>query len=309
MADDPQKPGGGGALGFSLAAKPKRGKVQVQVQERREERQLITGIDAAGRIEAAEPDAPAAGPRVIAAMGNTYRAGVGRAARGGAAGAGGFAPSFVPPSSEDGLNASNTDKFVAAPQDDGTKPAVTQYGLQRMDGRAAAAAAQQQQEAAANGGAPGPPAGGGPAEPNGGAGRGGPAVPGFNLAARAGGGGGRGDNKAALMEELQELPEEMAPGVSTLGGWRAAGGLAAGGSRRQAGTASSRGVHFGVRWKRLSLAFCLLLGLLRCTQSARPGPARRRTRTPPSRTLQRRCCAAWGGATARAWGAARRRWR
>ncbi|KAI8469970.1 MAG: DExH-box splicing factor binding site-domain-containing protein [Monoraphidium minutum] len=223
MADDPPKPAGGGGLGFSLAAKPRRGKVSVQVAERSEERQLITGIEGS-RITAAEPEGPAAGPRVIPGMGNTYRAGVGRVGGGGGGGAGGstFVPSFVPPASDDALKGSNEERFVAAPANDGTKAEVKHYGLQRMGGREAVAAAavppQEQQGdgggeggsgAAAGGGGGEAAEGGAAAEPAPGGGRDGAGAPlraGYAIVAR----GGRND-KAALQEELGELPEEMAP--------------------------------------------------------------------------------------------------
>jgi len=191
----PEQPssGGGATLGFSLAAKPKRAKVQVQVAQREEERQLITGIEGT-RIRTAAPEAQAAGPRVIASLGNTYRAGVG------------FVPSFKPPSSEDPLASSNQDRFVAAPQIDTSKPVVAQYGLVRMgaaaaadsggggaaDGSAPAAEGEQQHaQGATNGDAEA-------AAPSAAAAR-----PAF--AAR----GGRGDNKQQLMEELEALPEAL----------------------------------------------------------------------------------------------------
>jgi hypothetical protein len=196
MTDEPPKPGGG--LGFSLAAAPKR-KVQVQVAEQREERQLITGIEGT-RIKAAEPEGPAAGPRVIAAVANTYRAGVGRG--GGAAGRGGFVPSFVPPSNEDALASTNEERFVAAPKGDGAQPAVQKYGLQRMGGRAGAAGEQQREEQQEQQQQQ---------YDEGGGRNGGPAAPAAALPVR-----GRGGDKDALMQELGELPEEMAPEV---GGW------------------------------------------------------------------------------------------
>ena len=222
--------GGGAPLGFSLAGKAKRAKVAVQVQERAEERVLITGIEGS-RIRTAAPAAQAAGPRVIPAVANTYRAGVGRGGGAGGDGAGGgFVPSFVPPSSEDALKASNEDKFVAAPADDGTRPAVTKYGLQRMGGAAAAAAAaaqqqqqQQQQEGRQGTDQPGASAGEAttsdaqaalPPPP--------PRPAGFALPARAGAG--RGDSKAALMEELEALPEAADVEVRfEKGGWKGGG--------------------------------------------------------------------------------------
>jgi hypothetical protein len=229
MEDGAPKPGGG--LGFSLAAKPKRAKVQVQVAERSEERQLITGIEGT-RIRAAAPEAPAAGPRVIPSIGNTYKAGVGRGAggsggAGGGAGGGGFVPSFVPPSSEDGLNASNTDKFVAAPADDGTKPVVKQYGLQRMGASARAGGGSGASDGAAAGDAPAEPQqqeGGSEQQQaavpdRGGANGAAPQQQGFNLPGR------RGGDKAAFMEELGELPEEMAPEVRDGGGSGRGAGL------------------------------------------------------------------------------------
>jgi G patch domain/KOW motif-containing protein len=188
--------GSGAALGFALAAKPKRGaKVQVQVAAKEEERQLITGIEGT-RIKAAAPAAPAAGPRVIPSMGNTYRAGVGK-------GAGGFVPSFRPPSSEDALKSSNQDRFEAAPQDD--RPKVSHYGLQTFGAAAAAAAAaaagdaangeQQQQQ---DGGAADPQAAADALPPP-------PPRAGPAFAPRARGG----DNKAQFFEELNALPEQM----------------------------------------------------------------------------------------------------
>lgn len=188
-------------LGFSLAAKPKRGKVSVQVEKEAEQRQLITGIEGS-RIKAADAQGPVAGPRVIPSIGNTYRAGVGKG------GAGTFVPSFVPPSSEDALATSNQEKFVAAPQDDGTKPVVKQYGLQRMDAVAAAggssadAAGPATAAAAAEGARP--------------------------LVARR-------NEKQQFMEELDELPDEMAPevrGGGCFGGTEGDGGPLGGGDLR-----------------------------------------------------------------------------
>ncbi|GBF88414.1 hypothetical protein Rsub_01126 [Raphidocelis subcapitata] len=202
MSDEPPKPGGG--LGFSLAAAPKkRGKVQVQVAEQREERQLITGIEGT-RIKGAAPEGPAAGPRVIAAVANTYRAGVGRG--GGAAGRGSFVPSFVPPSSEDALASTNEERFVTAPKDDGAQAAAKKYGLQRM-GAAADEQQGQGQEQEQGQGQGDEQQQEQERQRDGGRGRNGAAAaPAAALPAR-----GRGGDRDALMADLEELPEEMAP--------------------------------------------------------------------------------------------------
>jgi G patch domain/KOW motif-containing protein len=110
--------------------------------------QLITAIDASGRVVAAADGngdgsnnaATKKGPLVIPALANTYRGPAGAAAARAAGNGGKFVPSFVPPSS---AAADGEDKFVAAavPTEEEQRRAAasTRYGLELRGGAVSAA--------------------------------------------------------------------------------------------------------------------------------------------------------------------------
>lgn len=135
------------AFGFTATTKKKQ-KVSINIEDKTEHRQLITGVEGA-RIQAAEPDQPTGKQYVVPKLENTYRAGPKK-----------FTPTFKPPSSDNQNIGSTDDKFEAAvlPLQSG----ITTYGLELRGRKAeeAAAAAAADQGGTGNGHA----AGGG--EPN-----------------------------------------------------------------------------------------------------------------------------------------------
>jgi hypothetical protein len=112
------------AFGFKAVSKTKV-KVAVNVEEPKERRQLIVGIEGV-QIKAAEgheDDGANGGSKrelkVIAPLANTFKTGVGRA---------GFIPSFVPPANDAPVAGDTSDRFELAATD--SRPVITEYGLE-----------------------------------------------------------------------------------------------------------------------------------------------------------------------------------
>ncbi|KAF8069698.1 gpkow [Scenedesmus sp. PABB004] len=109
------------SLGFKISGKA-RPRVAVNAEPApRDDRQLITGVAAHGFV-GAEPPPEERAARVIPALQNTYKAGVGK-----------FVPTFVPESSAAAVTGHAEDRYERAAAPDA--PAVTAYGLQLRDRR------------------------------------------------------------------------------------------------------------------------------------------------------------------------------
>lgn len=129
--EDASTAGGKLSFGFTAVAKPKKA-VVVHAEERKETRQLITGLEGS-RIQTAEPEQNNAKTYVVPKLENTFKTGKKT-----------FTPSFVPPTSDTKVGATD-EKFEPAAQPD--QPSITTYGLdirqrQAMDAGDQAAASQ-----------------------------------------------------------------------------------------------------------------------------------------------------------------------
>lgn len=111
-----------GGFGFKIQGKA-RPKVAVNVEEKQEQRQLITGV-AGSQFQGEEPAQP--GKHVIPALQNTYKTGVGK-----------FVPSFVPESSITPVTGNAEDRYERAAAPD--QPSITSYGLEVRQRQAPAA--------------------------------------------------------------------------------------------------------------------------------------------------------------------------
>ncbi len=126
MTDEGGPTGGevkGGSLGFTFAKKKVVQKVAVNVEEKKDEGQLITGFDGAKAQVVGGDEANAKTSYVIPKLDNTFQAGVGPKK---------FVPTFKPPSNDDAKLAPGEDKFVQAAS---TVPVITEYGLQLREAK------------------------------------------------------------------------------------------------------------------------------------------------------------------------------
>lgn len=131
--------GGGTSLAFGFSKSKAQRKVAVQIEEKKDNKQLIAGIEGSV-IKTLGPEEPEEGKKtyVIPKLENTFKTGVGKNK---------FTPSFKPPANDAPIAGSADDKFVAAQAD--TRPTITEYGLEvraRPTGREKEEQ-QQQQEA------------------------------------------------------------------------------------------------------------------------------------------------------------------
>lgn len=104
------------AVGFKIANKA-RPKVAVNIEERQDHRQLITGVSDSGVLQAAGPAVGHKQEFVISKLQNTYKVGVGK-----------FVPSFVPESTTAAVTGKAEDRYERAAAPD--QPAITSFGLE-----------------------------------------------------------------------------------------------------------------------------------------------------------------------------------
>lgn len=116
MADAGGDGGNKAAIGFKIAGKA-RPKVAVNVEEKKEHRQLITGVSDSGVIAAIGPSGTEQREYVIPKLQNTYKAGVGK-----------FIPSFVPEASSAAVTGNAEDRYERAAAPD--QPVLTSFGLE-----------------------------------------------------------------------------------------------------------------------------------------------------------------------------------
>jgi hypothetical protein len=119
-----QENGDGQKLAFGFKASKTKVKVAVNVEEPKERRQLIVGIEGSKirAVEGHEDDGANGGskrePKIIAPIANTFKTGVGKA---------GFIPSFVPPANDAPVAGDTSDRFELATD---SRPVITEYGLE-----------------------------------------------------------------------------------------------------------------------------------------------------------------------------------
>ena len=106
-------------LAFGFQKSKAARKIAVNVEDKGDKRQLITGIEGSV-IKTAEPEqSEEKKVYIVPKLENTFKTGVGKK----------FVPSYVPPANDAPIAGTAEDRFEHAEQD--TRPSVTGYGLER----------------------------------------------------------------------------------------------------------------------------------------------------------------------------------